>query len=77
MSKPYRRQIKASDLNIVARATYEEICLGDFVRLASGGPVGIVKAVGVEKDEVCWLTSPPQYSIISWVCLRIAASLKV
>jgi hypothetical protein len=69
----HHRSFRADDLQIVSRATHEEVLPGDFVRLASGGPQGLVRAVEGEMAHVVWLTLPPQHSSLPWVCLRPSA----
>ena len=49
---------------------YEEIVIGDFVRLKRGGPIGLVEAVNAKEVLVAWLTVNRHYSIVSPGCLK-------
>jgi hypothetical protein len=66
-----RKAFSARD-ELVEKATLEEIVVGDFVRLASGGPLGLVESVGKEQANVVWLTEKRRCSTLPWVCLRVA-----
>ena len=63
-------QFRASDLELVAVATHEPVVLGDFVRLASGSPQGLVIAAADGMAEVSWLTGAGDRSMLPLVCLR-------
>lgn len=59
-----------SGLGLVSAATHEEIITGDFVRLGSGSPIGLVAEVSGETASGTWLTAGfPRFSL-PWVCLR-------
>jgi hypothetical protein len=59
-----------SELERIEPATHEEIIAGDFVRLASGSPLGLVRAVGAKWADVTWFASEPIRRRIPWLCLR-------
>jgi hypothetical protein len=67
---PRRATFRMSDLIVVGHATHEPIITGDFVRLASGSPLGLVSRVDRDAATVTWLTSPSQQTELPWVCLR-------
>lgn len=71
MAKPNRRSFSAADLVVVERASHEEIIAGDFVRLASGGPIGLATSVDAEHAEVVWFNKGRYHSMLPWVCLRV------
>jgi len=56
---------------LVAKATYEEIIPGDFVHLASGGPIGLVQKVEKGQATVVWFNDQMDHSMVPWVCLRL------
>ncbi len=70
MSEPKRGQFNAKDLTIIARATHEPVIVGDFVQLASGGPLGVVASVEGEIAAGTWLNDGLDKFEISWVCLK-------
>lgn len=57
-------------LQLVERATQEPIVLGDFVRLASGSPLGLVVDCVGDRAEVVWITGARLRSSLPSVCLR-------
>lgn len=57
-------------MHIVSKATYEEVIAGDFVRLASGGPMGLVQKVENGQATVVWFNEGMDHSMIHWACLR-------
>ncbi len=57
-------------LVIVEKATHEPIIVGDFVRLASGSPLGLVVACASSVAEVAWLIGAGNRDTIPCVCLR-------
>lgn len=63
---------KLSDLIVVEQATHEPIVLGDFVRLASGSPPGLI--IGIEQSvaTVVWFANSGERSrsVLPAVCLR-------
>ena len=61
---------RPSGLRVVERATHEPIILGDFVRLASGSPLGLVIFCENDHATVAWLTGHHQRSSLPAVCLR-------
>lgn len=65
-----RATFRMSDLELVEGPTYEPIVLGDFVRLASGSPLGLVIAAEDGIGVVLWLSLPPARSALPLVCLR-------
>jgi len=67
---PRRATFHVCDLRVVEQATHELIVLGDFVRLASGSPLGLVVAADDGRGEVAWLTGEGQRSTLPLVCLR-------
>lgn len=62
--------VRRSELELVETATHEPVVIGDFVRLASGSPLGLI--IGCENDVamVTWLTGDAQRSLLPAVCLR-------
>ncbi len=68
-----RAAFRVTDLHLVEQATHEPIVVGDFVRLASGSPLGLVTSAKDGRGAVTWFTSPPQHSNLSLVCLRPAS----
>lgn len=58
------------DLVVVEQATHEPVIIGDFVRLASGSPLGLVTACRDDVASVLWLTGDGQRSVLPAVCLR-------
>ncbi|RYE79648.1 MAG: hypothetical protein EOP19_19900 [Hyphomicrobiales bacterium] len=58
------------DLRRVERGTHEEIIAGDFVTLASGSPIGIVKERTPDTATVVFLTADPFDMTLPWVCFR-------
>lgn len=69
---PKRAPYRASDQELVGRATHEPIILGDFVRLASGSPLGLVVACQNDVASVIWFNPAHDRSTLSAVCLRPA-----
>lgn len=69
---PRRAAFEAGQLHLVAEATHEPIILGDFVRLASGSPLGLVIACENETATVSWLTGQGDRSALPSICLRPA-----
>jgi hypothetical protein len=67
---PRRAAFRLSDLRVVEKATHEPIILGDFVRLASGSPLGLVIACKDDHATVAWLTGVGLRSSLPAVCLR-------
>ena len=67
----HRDSFKPSDLIVVKRAAASTLLpLGAFVRLNSGGPLGIVTALNQDdQTTVQWLTVPPLTSTLPDVCL--------
>jgi hypothetical protein len=51
------------------------LTLGSFVRLASGGPIGVIEKLD-ENDNatVAWLTSPPCTTVLQDLCLISASN---
>lgn len=70
MPRPERASFRLTDLSLVQRATHEPVVLGDFVRLASGSPLGVIIACEDGRAEVAWLTGDGQRSSTPAVCLR-------
>lgn len=64
------RPVPASNLQLVEGATHEPIVLGDFVRLASGSPLGLVISCENGVAEVLWFTGHHERSNLPTVCLR-------
>lgn len=62
--------IRSNELRLVQRATHEPVIVGDFVRLASGSPLGLVIACETDVATVAWLTGNGQRSSLPAVCLR-------
>lgn len=73
---PHRDSFRPSDLIVVKRARPSMLLpLGSFVRLASGGPVGVLTAMDDnDKATVTWFTTPPCERVISDVCLVSASN---
>jgi len=67
---PRRAAFRISDLVVVEQATHEPVIVGDFVRLASGSPLGLVTACKDDIASVSWLTGDGQRSVLPAVCLR-------
>lgn len=67
---PQRAAFDVHDLRIVEQATHEPIVTGDFVRLASGSPLGLVLDAADGLGVVSWLTGEGQRSSLPLVCLR-------
>ena len=67
---PRRAVFSITDLEIVEQATHEPVIVGDFVRLASGSPLGLVTACEHGVASVSWLTGDGQRSVLPAVCLR-------
>jgi hypothetical protein len=65
-----KRIFKSSDLVIVGYPTHEPVIVGDFVRLASGSPLGLVIECEHDEAEVAWLTGKGDRSRLPAVCLR-------
>lgn len=61
---------ESGHLRRVERATHEEIIAGDFVTLASGSPLGVVKDRTPDKATVVFLTVEPFDVTLPWVCFR-------
>ena len=57
-------------LRLVEGPTHEPVVLGDFVRLASGSPLGLVVSAVDGQGDVIWLTGSGQRSHVPLVCLR-------
>lgn len=57
-------------LRRVERCTHEEIIPGDFVTLASGSPLAVVKERQVESATVVFLTDDPFDMTLNWRCFR-------
>jgi hypothetical protein len=70
----HRRQTNMRDLRLVKRATHEPVVLGDFVRLASGSPQGLVIAAENDRVTVAWLTGAGLRSDLPAVCVQPNAS---
>lgn len=70
LQMPHRAAFDPSNLTIVERATHEPVILGDFVRLASGSPLGLVIACDTDVATVAWLTDAGLRSSLPAVCLR-------
>jgi hypothetical protein len=66
----HRDSFRPSELMVVKRARPSTLlALGSFVRLASGGPIGIVSALdGQDRASVQWLTG--HRSVLPDVCLE-------
>jgi uncharacterized protein YodC (DUF2158 family) len=71
---PNHGRFRASGLRLVEAATHEPVVLGDFVRLASGSPQGLVIAIADGVAEVAWLNGEGLRSSLPAVCLRPNAS---
>lgn len=69
-----RRPFPIDDLKVIENATHEPIILGDFVRLASGSPLGLVISAENDLGYVAWLTGTGLRSSLPLVCLRPAVS---
>ena len=67
---PRRAAFRMTDLVLVERPTHEPIIVGDFVRLASGSPLGLVTSCEADRAAVSWLTGEAQRSTLPAVCLR-------
>ena len=67
---PRRAAFQMSDLRLVEAATQEPVIVGDFVRLASGSPLGLVTACESGVASVSWLTGKGERSALPTVCLR-------
>jgi hypothetical protein len=67
---PRRGSFNPSTLTVVKRARPPTLLpLGTFVRLASGGPIGIVAALDAkDRASVHWLTG--HHSVLPDVCLE-------
>lgn len=67
----HRDSFTPSALVVVKRASPSSLKIpGAFVRLASGGPLGIIMTVGGDDfAHVRWLTCPPTESVLPDVCL--------
>ena len=66
----HRAAFQMSDLRVVKKATHEPVIVGDFVRLASGSPLGLVIACQNDQAEVSWLSCDGERSTLPAVCLR-------
>jgi hypothetical protein len=71
---PRRAAFRMSDLRVVEHATHEPIIVGDFVRLASGSPLGLVIAANSGVGQIVWFGDQPERSTLPLICLRPAAS---
>lgn len=71
---PKRAAFRPSDLVIIEKATLEPIVPGDFVRLASGSPQGLVIAIANDVATVAWLADDCPRTQVSTACLRPNAS---
>lgn len=58
------------EISRVAGPTHEEVIIGDFVRLASGSPLGLVSDVRGGVAAVTWFTVGFPQSSLPWLCLR-------
>jgi hypothetical protein len=67
---PKRAAFRHEDLRLVASATFEPVVVGDFVRLASGSPLGLVEAAEGGIGRIVWLTGQGDRSSLPLVCLR-------
>jgi hypothetical protein len=67
---PHRASFNIDDLRLVSTATHQPVIVGDFVRLASGSPLGVVSACRQDVASVSWLTGDGQRSTLPAVCLR-------
>lgn len=72
----YRDSFDPSELIVIKRARPSTLLhLGAFVRLASGGPVGVISSLDEDDNAtVAWLTAPPCASVLPDVCLVSASS---
>lgn len=72
----HRDSFTPSELIVVKRGPSSTLLpLGSFVRLASGGPVGVLMALDTDDNAtVVWLTTPPCTCVISDVCLVSVSS---
>ena len=57
-------------LILIEPATHEPVVLGDFVRLASGSPLGLIIAIERDIATVAWLAGQGLRSSLPSVCLR-------
>ena len=66
-----RDSFRPSDLIVVKPARPSMVLpLGAFVRLASGGPIGVLLEIDTDdKATVCWLTVPIRRTTLPDVCL--------
>lgn len=69
---PHRAAFRMSDLVVVEEATHEPIVVGDFVRLASGSPLGLIISYEQGRAEVLWLAEGAGRSTLAALCLRPA-----
>ena len=71
-----RDSFEPSSLMVVKRAGPSTLLPpGSFVRLGSGGPIGVVQNIGSDdRATVLWLTAEPFTRTISDVCLVSASS---
>lgn len=71
-----RDSFEPSDLMVVKRAGPSTFYTpGSFVRLRSGGPLGVIQNIdAADRATVAWLTNPPCTRVIADVCLMSASS---
>ena len=72
----HRDSFDPNSLIVLKRAVPSTLLLlGAFVRLRSGGPVGVIESLDEDdRARVVWLTSPPCRRVISDLCLMSVSS---
>jgi hypothetical protein len=67
----HRDSFEPSALMVVKRAGPSSLKLpGAFVRLNSGGPLGVIQSIDADdRATVTWLTDPPCTRVVADVCL--------
>ena len=65
-----KASFSASRLALVEKATHEPVIVGDFVRLASGSPLGLVVDARNGNGDVVWLNRARDRSTLPLICLR-------
>lgn len=67
-------RFQAHSLRPIEVATHEEILVGDFVRLASGSPIGVVTERQHDDAFVTILGADAVKLVLPWVCFRQASA---
>jgi uncharacterized protein YodC (DUF2158 family) len=70
MSKREEGSFSENQLRLIAPWHGYEVELGDFVRLNSGSPLGLVTDLENGEAKVTWFTTPIQHDEINSRCLR-------